>query len=224
MRLRITAGSAGRHGFTLIELLVVIAIIAILAAILFPVFARARENARKANCASNLKQLGLAILAYAQDYDEMLPKYDQQSAPPESRKRWDEVIDPYIKNTLLKRCPSLQNVAVGYGANYRHIIRYPPGEGSGGANVTLADIQRPSEALVLSDSHSGTTGEGTNGCRAIYCPHCYSTPPYDYVNYAVSSRHSEGANCLMLDGHVKWYKTSTIMKTDSSSIWAHNNP
>jgi len=64
-----------RKGFTLIELLVVIAIIAILAAILFPVFARARENARKTNCQSNLKQLGVACLAYAQDYDECFPQH-----------------------------------------------------------------------------------------------------------------------------------------------------
>jgi len=85
-----------RRGFTLIELLVVIAIIAILAAILFPVFARARENARKANCASNLKQIGLAILAYAQDYDEMLPKYSLKNVPTTAND-WHEVIDPYIK-------------------------------------------------------------------------------------------------------------------------------
>jgi len=64
-----------RHGFTLIELLVVIAIIAILAAILFPVFAKAREKARQSSCLSNLKQLGLACLSYAQDYDERWATY-----------------------------------------------------------------------------------------------------------------------------------------------------
>ncbi|HHX39443.1 MAG TPA: DUF1559 domain-containing protein [Armatimonadetes bacterium] len=222
MRSRSSAVPPGRHGFTLIELLVVIAIIAILAAILFPVFARARENARKTNCASNLKQLGLAILAYAQDYDEMFPKYTLKNVPTDSND-WHEVIDPYIKNTLLKKCPSL-NTNLGYGANWRHIICYPKEDLWAGLDVTLAQFQRPADALMLADSHTGTTGEGTGGCAAIYCPHCYATPPYDYVNYAVSSRHSEGANCLMLDGHVKWYKTSTIMKTDSSSIWAHNNP
>src|SRR5476651_819462 len=63
-----------RHGFTLIELLVVIAIIAILAAILFPVFARAREQARRTSCLSNMKQIGLALFMYAQDYDETLPE------------------------------------------------------------------------------------------------------------------------------------------------------
>ena len=72
---RIAPVKERNRGFTLIELLVVIAIIAILAAILFPVFARARENARKANCQSNMKQLGLAILQYAQDHDETLPMY-----------------------------------------------------------------------------------------------------------------------------------------------------
>ena len=223
MRSRSSAAPGERHGFTLIELLVVIAIIAILAAILFPVFARARENARKSNCASNLKQLGLAILAYAQDYDEMFPKYTLKNVPTD-KNDWHEVIDPYVKNTLLKRCPSIKGSTLGYGANWRHIICYPKEDLWAGLDVTLAQFQRPSEALVLSDSHSGTTGEGTSGMAAIYCPHCYSTPPYDYVNYAVSSRHSEGANCLMMDGHVKWYTTTSILKKDASSIWAHTNP
>jgi len=213
-----------RRGFTLIELLVVVAIIAILAAILFPVFARARENARKANCASNLKQIGLAILAYAQDYDEMLPKYSLKNVP-STANDWHEVIDAYIKNTQIKKCPSLPGAALGYGANWRHIICYPKEDDAAlGKDVTLAQLQRPAEDLVVCDSHTGTTGEGTGGSAAIYCPHCYGTPPYSYVNFAVSSRHSEGANCLMMDGHVKWYTTTSILKKDASSIWAHTNP
>ncbi len=85
-----------KSGFTLIELLVVIAIIFILAAILFPVFARARENARRALCQSNLKQIGLASIQYAQDYDEMsVPSKYDVNAPP----YWMEFIQPYAKST-----------------------------------------------------------------------------------------------------------------------------
>ncbi|HEX8237567.1 MAG TPA: DUF1559 domain-containing protein [Abditibacteriaceae bacterium] len=109
-----------KKGFTLIELLVVIAIIAILAAILFPVFARARENARRASCSSNLKQIGLAMMQYAQDYDEKYPAATMGTwgGPDDGRPRaWDYMIAPYIGmkvnreganqgSALIFKCPS----------------------------------------------------------------------------------------------------------------------
>ena len=101
--------------FTLIELLVVIAIIAILAAILFPVFARARENARRSSCQSNLKQIGLGMLQYSQDYDEKLvnawfgPNGYDNSGPTNGRYKWMDAIQPYIKSTQLFTCPSNSN-------------------------------------------------------------------------------------------------------------------
>lgn len=91
-----------QSGFTLIELLVVIAIVATLAAILFPVFARARENARRASCASNLKQIGLGIMQYTQDYDERMPQRRMTNQDDWYR----SLIFPYVKSTGLFRCPS----------------------------------------------------------------------------------------------------------------------
>jgi prepilin-type N-terminal cleavage/methylation domain-containing protein/prepilin-type processing-associated H-X9-DG protein len=93
---------APRQAFTLIELLVVIAIIAILAAILFPVFGRARENARRSSCQSNLKQIGLGLAQYTQDYDERLPmgSYDFNNTP------WQTIVFPYLKSSQIFRCPS----------------------------------------------------------------------------------------------------------------------
>jgi prepilin-type N-terminal cleavage/methylation domain-containing protein/prepilin-type processing-associated H-X9-DG protein len=122
MRTRSTA-------FTLIELLVVIAIIAILAAILFPVFAQAREKARAISCVSNEKQISLGILMYIQDYDETLPLYwygvpSQPTDPPftpsvsESQFGWNEAIYPYVKNIQLFRCPdSPRSADLTTGAN-----------------------------------------------------------------------------------------------------------
>ncbi len=92
-----------RHGFTLIELLVVIAIIAILAAILFPVFARARENARRASCSSNLKQMGLAVMQYTQDYDEKFPTGLQNNWWEQT---WYWNVQPYVKSVDVFRCPN----------------------------------------------------------------------------------------------------------------------
>ena len=207
----------GRRGFTLIELLVVIAIIAILAAILFPVFSRAREKARQASCQSNLKQLALAVLMYNQDYDETYAPFAY--ANPMIYTAFQMVL-PYMKNDQILVCPSL-SYYLGYGVNWRHVICYATEDSSLGKNVKLGSIEKPAETLVMVDSHNGTTGEGSSGYAAVYCPHCYSTPPYSLVNWAVSSRHNEGANVMFLDGHSKWMKTSVIVSTGADSVWAH---
>jgi prepilin-type N-terminal cleavage/methylation domain-containing protein/prepilin-type processing-associated H-X9-DG protein len=94
-----------KHAFTLIELLVVIAIIAILAAILFPVFAQAREKARTISCLSNLKEIGTGMMMYTQDYDENLcPPFNGNVGPLAST--WDRLVQPYIKSTQITQCPS----------------------------------------------------------------------------------------------------------------------
>jgi prepilin-type N-terminal cleavage/methylation domain-containing protein/prepilin-type processing-associated H-X9-DG protein len=141
-------------GFTLIELLVVIAIIAILAAILFPVFARARENARRASCSSNLKQLGLGILQYAQDYDEKYPMRFIDGAG------WNQTTQPYLKSAQVFVCPSNPN------AIYTHSLAvngYPEVKRSYEGNlrifgepwaigpIALASVQAPATKIMASE-------------------------------------------------------------------------
>lgn len=140
-----------RTGFTLIELLVVIAIIAILAAILLPVFAQAREAARKVSCTSNSKQLVTAINMYAQDYDEVLPfaRFDSSRTHLSS---WMLEISPYVKNGAIFKCPSdpnpnntwdgtLADVSVSYGYNFLFLNSVP-----------LAAVNKPTETVALLDS------------------------------------------------------------------------
>lgn len=134
-------------GFTLIELLVVIAIIAILAAILFPVFARAREKARQASCASNEKQIALAILMYAQDYDERLPIefFGWTTTPP----TWREIVAPYIKNIQIFQCPSESTWQYSYGMD-----PYWTSFSGGyyGETLPLAQFARPAETLLIGEN------------------------------------------------------------------------
>ncbi len=166
-----------RHrGFTLIELLVVIAIIAILAAILFPVFAQARDKARQATCLSNIKQLSLGVLMYAQDYDEQLLYRPTQAhcqwryicataKEPRWWLDWWDVVLPYTKNNQIYNCPSaatakepwlsaygITNVAIGYSLS--------PGQGlvqntvvNGVApGVALAQVTHPAQTIELGEA------------------------------------------------------------------------
>jgi prepilin-type N-terminal cleavage/methylation domain-containing protein/prepilin-type processing-associated H-X9-DG protein len=167
--------SSSKHGFTLIELLVVIAIISILAAILFPVFARARESARRASCLSNLKQIGLAVMQYTQDFDEYLPKEAIQGSPKLETggnasgglHLWMHSIWPYIKNAQVFNCPSANTTDSGYikeftgdytgniSYGYNHCL-------SGSGDVTsilttsparnLASVQDVAETPLVADS------------------------------------------------------------------------
>jgi len=124
-------GTLRRRGFTLIELLVVIAIIAILAAILFPVFAQARESARSTACLSNMKQLGLSLRMYGQDYDETYPNirlWSPDSGDLNKGLIWKNVVQPYIKNKDLFRCPSNPYSTAGAG---NLATANPNGQGEG---------------------------------------------------------------------------------------------
>ncbi len=210
-----------RRGFTLIELLVVIAIIAILAAILFPVFARAREKARQTSCLSNMKQLGLGLSMYVADYDDTMVPYC--TTPPGTSVTWPKLILPYVKNYAVYDCPSQltsgrfdgeSSYSVSYGGNV-FALTYP-----GAWLWSLADFAAPAETCMLGDS-----------CRA----HPTDPDAWDYGNHylvqlhplATSSknrgkwacRHNLGANCAFADGHAKWVALSNIPQIAATSIF-----
>ncbi|RYG70384.1 DUF1559 domain-containing protein [bacterium] len=152
-------------GFTLIELLVVIAIIAILAAILFPVFGRARENARRSSCQSNLKQVGLAMMQYTQDYDEKYC-FDRwfNTGTPERYRNWAQALYPYTKSTQVFACPSnvdysrtlgwsdpaMPQMPVSYGMN--HLIGR--NNWSGGTGIALASVNEISRKILVSEKNN----------------------------------------------------------------------
>jgi len=153
---------ARRHdraaGFTLIELLVVIAIIAILAAILFPVFAQAREKARTISCTSNVKQISLALAMYTQDYDETLVPYTQTGASGGFATPWTVVLQPYIKNFQVFTCPSNSQQGIGY--TYNANIARADGYNTPSGPRTLAGIPLPASTPVFIDA-VGISGPST---------------------------------------------------------------
>lgn len=200
-----------RRGFTLIELLVVIAIIAILAAILFPVFARAREKALQASCQSNLKQIGLAVAMYAQDYDNTLPWGANifWSATPGESGFFAIPLEPYVKNWQIFICPSV----TGYGQTWR-LVGYR--EGSYGYNMLLAYTSVGSAASLpkLARFENPTT---TVLALDAYNPwmdnfvYEYVGSGHYYFSGAKTDWHNDGVNVAYLDGHVKWQKLNSIL-------------
>ena len=218
--------------FTLIELLVVIAIIAILAAILFPVFARARENARRSSCQSNLKQIGLGVAQYTQDYDERLPATVRDAAPGETTGNkfvtdymiWAENIQPYVKSTQLFVCPSNSianspavtvptNAAVKmyYGACIWGTVGafsvYPA------SGASIAEFTSSAETLMVGEPAINTGASS------------YQINPPGVGSQFPGPIHFTGSNWLYADGHVKYSDLSRMNETvngKANYYWLRN--
>ncbi len=212
-------------GFTLIELLVVIAIIALLGAILFPVFAKAREKARQTACLNNCRQMGLATMQYVQDYDEMLPIH--KDAPyflsPTALPNWGKAIYPYVQNIGVYLCPSVivppnnKNPATNYMGNGAVLTA---------TGMALARIPNPSD-IVFFHEYSGfslyafvrpqqySTGIyywHLQDCRPAYAARVPQVSPGCGESY--DSLHSEGGNIVYVDGHVKYHPFRTLRSGD----------
>lgn len=175
--------SQTNKGFTLIELLVVIAIIALLAAILFPVFARARENARRASCQSNMKQLGLGFIQYAQDFDEKYPG-GVYATGYNTGAGWGGQIFPYVKSTQVYVCPSdgKNDLSTFYQANmYRVSYAYNAGipfptASWGIGNGAVASLNAPAKTVMLMECAMAGGQLDTSGGECVGNNYCYSSP------------------------------------------------
>ncbi len=201
-----------RRGFTLIELLVVIAIIAILAAILFPVFARARAKARQTACLSNIKQIALAGLMYASDYDGHMPHVH---FPPYTTIYGGLL--PYVRNDQLFVCPVLspdhaRGLSATYGRQYYDYANRSAGEGP----TRLFDAyDYPGQTAWLFEADTQSLGHwsGTGwgwGMSFVMCPWCGGYPPSASSTLCVCNDHNGGGNHAFIDGHAKWLSQASF--------------
>ena len=214
-----TSATNHRNAFTLIELLIVIAIIALLAAILFPVFNRARENARRASCQSNLKQIGLGIMQYTQDYDERYPMmYSNTPGGTLAVPSWRQTIQPYINSAQVFRCPSnTQNTTVDDAArdSYPAINRSYSGNirvfsyrqtWSDPAPITLSFIAKPAQKIMVGERKDVTVVNA-----AFIWPDYNNSSKEAEVKSISFVGHLSTANYLFCDGHVKAMRPTQTM-------------
>jgi prepilin-type processing-associated H-X9-DG protein/prepilin-type N-terminal cleavage/methylation domain-containing protein len=186
-----------RCGFTLVELLVLLAVLGVLAGILMPTFSEARERARRADCLSRVRQIALAHLMYAQNWDERFPDWRFPNSPsmraPERVVYWTTLLQPYLRSTAILHDPTVPIPPHGTVdlATYALLTLGPGGTGTWespywqfpGPRMTLALVVRPAETISVSD---GVTNEGANVANPL--------------------RHRGGANVAFLDGHARWMR------------------
>ncbi len=237
-----TQRSFTTKGFTLIELLVVIAIIAILAAILFPVFARARENARRISCISNLKQIGLGLLQYVQDYDEQNTRqwYGANSGPSDapgagSRYKWMDAIFPYVKSEQLFNCPS-HSLPVTIGTSTFDAYRFRSGRNWGSYGVNTTYFNAPLNGVFTNPFQNARTASWEAPATTVYAvdsaaqfvigwpdgnPPINPGPPRNlYSPFMMVERHLETCNVLFCDGHAKAQKLEKFTRVGTSGRYS----
>jgi prepilin-type N-terminal cleavage/methylation domain-containing protein/prepilin-type processing-associated H-X9-DG protein len=222
--------SMERKAFTLIELLVVIAIIAILAAILFPVFARARENARRASCMSNMKNLALAVLMYTQDNDGKLVAYAGDNGAGGATANWNRFvpIQPYIKSYQIQFCPSAPSYKggsnytyVGYGQYafpadstnkkiYTAVVNCSPGYLNHPSTTAIDSMPNASLTCMLGEIAYGGPAN-VNYINNGYGGSAFGSTSNDALyGWIVKDRHLEGGNYAYMDGHAKWIAKQAV--------------
>jgi prepilin-type N-terminal cleavage/methylation domain-containing protein/prepilin-type processing-associated H-X9-DG protein len=223
--------NSNRRAFTLIELLVVIAIIAVLAAILFPVFAVARAKARQVACLSNTKQIGTALIMYAQDYDDTLVPNDNY---PLGTLYWFDMLQPYIKNDDVFTCPDYAKGNYGLFSPQRrqstyvvnNLYYYSPSLGQLFEHTSMAPLSSVEDT-------AGTVFSGDGGVKDfanVYAPqvtlpiaiHANDDPPTISSNQGwFVARHNGGLNTAFLDGHSKWFKVQELTKTNAAGNYPY---
>ena len=213
------------NGFTLIEVLVVIAIIAILTAILFPVFSKAREKGRQGACMSNMKQIGLAVLQYTQDYDEMEPGYIVGTSPIVG---WRTILNTYVKSQNVFLCPSNTynnktvdwDTAPGWYRSYAvNPVIMPDLTDNPSWGVSLAKLQQPTQTFIVGESvnnnaalSAGCDQFQSNGVIQSYCVPGPTVPKYLFAG------HTQMSNWLFCDGHVKSMRAINTCNA-TTDIW-----
>jgi prepilin-type N-terminal cleavage/methylation domain-containing protein/prepilin-type processing-associated H-X9-DG protein len=231
-----THATQRRKGFTLIELLVVIAIIALLAAILFPVFARARENARRSACQSNLKQIMVGVMQYVQDYDEMYPPAWNRPDGTNTT-MWYQLTQPYIKSTQIFQCPSDSNkTAMSFASatappgfvprfHFSYSRNWDTMDNNETVGIAIADLDNSAGVVFMTDGGLRITTPGVadismpkkDGCLFLASSTGATTKNSDKSGNVTGTdgnwggpapRHLETANVAFCDGHVKAMKTT----------------